>query len=125
MTPRPPFDPAYTPAAALVGWCRVLQRSQGWGALSDQDIGDACRLARQVLEAERDDAETIGQATVTLFRLAGERPGLLKRREFFRGGGWLLRNDVFGRGLACLLELPLRGGKATKLGEVNAGGLRV
>jgi adenylate cyclase len=66
------IDPAYTPAAALVGWCRVLQRSQGWGALSDQDIGDACRLARQVLEAERDDAETIGQATVTLFRLAGE-----------------------------------------------------
>src|ERR1700758_41703 len=66
------IDPAYTPAAALVGWCRMLQRSQGWGALSDQDIGDACRLARQVLEAERDDAETIGQATVTLFRLAGE-----------------------------------------------------
>jgi hypothetical protein len=56
----------------LVGWCRGLQRVQGWGSLSADDIGEACRLARQVLEAERDDAETIGQAAFTLFRLAGE-----------------------------------------------------
>src|SRR5215470_2974881 len=66
------IDPAYTPAAALVGWCRGLQRVQGWGSLSADDVGEACRLARQVLEAERDDAETIGQAAFTLFRLAGE-----------------------------------------------------
>jgi adenylate cyclase len=66
------IDPAYTPAAALVGLCRVRQRVQGWGALSDEDIGEACRLARQVLEAERDDAEPIWQAALTLFRLAGE-----------------------------------------------------
>jgi len=66
------IDPSYTPAAALVGWCRWLQRSQGWGALSDEDIGEACRLARQALEAARDDAETIWQAAWTLFRLAGE-----------------------------------------------------
>jgi tetratricopeptide (TPR) repeat protein len=31
-----------------------------------------CRLARQALEAERDDAETIWQAAWTLFFLAGE-----------------------------------------------------
>jgi adenylate cyclase len=66
------IDPSYAPAAALVGRCRALQRVQGWGALSDQDIGEACRLARQVLEAERDDAETIWQAASTLFYLAGE-----------------------------------------------------
>ena len=66
------IDPSYAPAAALIGWCRALQRVQGWGALSDEDIGDACRLARQVLEAERDDAETIWQAAWTLFFLAGE-----------------------------------------------------
>jgi len=35
-------------------------------------IGEACRLARQALEAERDDAETIWQAAWTLFFLAGE-----------------------------------------------------
>jgi tetratricopeptide (TPR) repeat protein len=50
----------------------MLQRQQGWGALSDKDIGEACRLARQVLEAEHDDAGTIGQAAWSLFVLAGE-----------------------------------------------------
>src|SRR5437762_12901927 len=53
------IDPSYAPAAAMVGWCRGLQRLQGWGALSDEDIGEACHLARRALEAERDDAETI------------------------------------------------------------------
>jgi tetratricopeptide (TPR) repeat protein len=56
----------------MVGWCQVLQRAQGWGALSDENIGEACRLARQALEAERDDAETIWQAAWTLFYVAGE-----------------------------------------------------
>jgi adenylate cyclase len=66
------IDPSYAPAAALVGFCRGQQWVQGWGALSDEDIGEACRLARQALEAERDDAETIWLAAWALFRLAGE-----------------------------------------------------
>jgi hypothetical protein len=66
------IDPSYAPAAAMVGWCRVLQRVRGWGALSDEGIAEACLLARQALEAERDDAETIRQAAFTLFVLAGE-----------------------------------------------------
>jgi TolB-like protein/class 3 adenylate cyclase len=66
------IDPSYAPAAALVSWCRGLQRIQGWGALSAADVAEACRLARQALEAERNDAETIGQAAWTLFFLAGE-----------------------------------------------------
>jgi adenylate cyclase len=66
------IDPSYAPAAALVGWCRVLQRAQGWGALSDEDIGETCRLTRHALEAARDDAETISRAAYTLFFLAGE-----------------------------------------------------
>src|SRR5215510_14721253 len=45
------IDPSYAPSAALGGVCRMRQRLQGWGALSDQDIGEACRLARQALEA--------------------------------------------------------------------------
>jgi len=66
------IDPSYAPAAAMVGWCRVQQRAQGWGALSADDLSEACRLARQALEAERDDADTIGLAAWTLFYLAGE-----------------------------------------------------
>jgi adenylate cyclase len=66
------IDPSYAPAAALVARCRVIQRAQGWGALSDQDIAEACRLARQALAADRDDAETIWHAAWTLFHFAGE-----------------------------------------------------
>jgi TolB-like protein/class 3 adenylate cyclase/Flp pilus assembly protein TadD len=66
------IDPAYTPAAALVGRCRGQQRGQGWGALSAADVVEACHLARQALEAERDDTETISLAAWTLSVLAGE-----------------------------------------------------
>jgi adenylate cyclase len=66
------IDPAYAPAAAFAGQCRGTQRIQGWGALSDEDIGEACRLARQALEADRDDADTIWRAALTLFLFAGE-----------------------------------------------------
>ena len=66
------IDPSYAPAAAMIGLCRVLQRVQGWGALSNEDIGEVCRLDRQAHEAERNDAETIWQASWTLFRLGGE-----------------------------------------------------
>ncbi|MBV8320013.1 MAG: adenylate/guanylate cyclase domain-containing protein [Hyphomicrobiales bacterium] len=65
-------DPSYAPAAAMVGWCRALQRVQGWGELSADDIAEVVRLARQALDAERDDAETIWQAAYTLFFFAGE-----------------------------------------------------
>src|SRR5262249_14441223 len=66
------IDPSYAPAAALVGRCRGLQRFQGWRALSAADVAEACLLARQALETERDDAETIWQAALTLFVLADE-----------------------------------------------------
>jgi TolB-like protein len=66
------IDPSYAPAAALVGWCRMFQGVQAWGALSDADISAAVRLARQALEAERDDAETVARAAFTLFYLASE-----------------------------------------------------
>jgi adenylate cyclase len=32
------IDPSYPPAAAMIGWCRTMQRVQGWGSLSDDDI---------------------------------------------------------------------------------------
>jgi len=66
------IDPSYAPAAAMVGLCRVFQRVRGWGALSADDVAEAVRLARQALEAERDDAETIWQAAWTVLFLAGE-----------------------------------------------------
>jgi tetratricopeptide (TPR) repeat protein len=49
-----------------------LQRVQGWGAVSNDDIAEGVRLARQALEATRNDPETMWQAAWTLFFLAGE-----------------------------------------------------
>ena len=66
------IDPSYAPAAALVGWCRWLGRTQGWGALSDSDISTTVRLCRQVLEIERNDAETMVQAAFALANFAHE-----------------------------------------------------
>jgi adenylate cyclase len=66
------IDPSYAAAAALAGWCRAIQRTQGWGALSADDIAEAVRLARQALEAGHADPDTIWQAATTLFFFAGE-----------------------------------------------------
>ena len=50
------IDPSYAPAAALIAWCRMLQRGQSLGAVSDAEIVEAVVLARQAIEAGRDDA---------------------------------------------------------------------
>jgi len=65
-------DPSYPPAAALLGWCFRLRLIQGWGAVSQGDIAEAVRLARQASEAGRDDPDVIWQAAITLAYLAGE-----------------------------------------------------
>ena len=65
-------DPAYAPAAALVAWCYMLQRVQGWGALSEDDIAGGASLARQALEAARGDPEVMWQAAYPLFYFTGE-----------------------------------------------------
>ena len=66
------IDPSYAPAAALVGWCYWNRRYQGWGAVSDEEVTAGVRLARQALEAARDDADAMSQAAYTLFIFAGE-----------------------------------------------------
>lgn len=66
------IDPSYAPAAALLGYCRAMQKVQGWGALSDDDVATAVSLARQALEAARDDPDTMWQGSWVLFGLAGE-----------------------------------------------------
>jgi adenylate cyclase len=66
------IDPSYAPAAALLGYCRAVQRSQGWVALSADEIADSICLARSALETLRNDPDTMIWASWTLFRLAGE-----------------------------------------------------
>jgi hypothetical protein len=56
------IDPSYAPAAAMIGWCRGWQRLQGWGPLSDADIAEAVRLARQAIEVGREDSDALWMA---------------------------------------------------------------
>jgi TolB-like protein/class 3 adenylate cyclase len=66
------IDPFYAPAAAMIGRCRFFQFIQGWGSLSDAEIVDVVLLARQALEAGKDDPETLSVAAFTLSIFAGD-----------------------------------------------------
>jgi adenylate cyclase len=65
-------DPSYAPAAGLIGWCRVTQRAQGWGAVSEAEVTEAVRLARQALDTGRDDPDVLYMVGATIGLLAGE-----------------------------------------------------
>ncbi len=66
------IDPSYGPATAMIGWCRVSQRIQGWGPVSDAEVADAVLLARQAIEAGRDDPDALYMAGYTIAILGGE-----------------------------------------------------
>jgi adenylate cyclase len=66
------IDPSYAPAAALIGWCRNLQRIHGWGPVSDADVADAVLLARQALERGDDNPDVLCWGAVAMLLLAGE-----------------------------------------------------
>jgi TolB-like protein/class 3 adenylate cyclase len=66
------IDPAYPPAAAMVGLCRGLQRAHGWGPLSDVEIAEGLHLARQALEAGKDDPDALWMAGDAISILARE-----------------------------------------------------
>jgi TolB-like protein/class 3 adenylate cyclase/Tfp pilus assembly protein PilF len=66
------MDPFYAPVAAMLGYCRAIQLTHGWSALSEDEIADSVRLARWALESLRNDPDTLIWASWTLLRLAGE-----------------------------------------------------
>ena len=68
------IDPSYAPAAAMVGWGRLLLRIQGWGAVSKAEAAEAVSLARQAVETGRDDPEVLSIAGYTIDILAGDTP---------------------------------------------------
>ena len=67
------LDPVYAPAAAMVGWCRLIQAVQGWVQPTDAEIADGVRLSRQAIEGGRDDPESLWMAGYAVLHLAGDR----------------------------------------------------
>jgi len=66
------IDPSYAPAAAMISWCRTFQRLQGWGPLSDAEVVEAVHLARQAIEAGKDDPDALWMAANTVSFFAGD-----------------------------------------------------
>jgi len=91
------MDPSYAPAAALVGRCRGHQRLQGWGALSANDIAEACRC---------------GSAGGLRWR---NPPGATERREqysgFFMGISESVRDPFSAEGSSVGRGDPFRDGR--------------
>ena len=66
------IESSYAPAAALIGWCRLAQRVQGWGSVSDADVTETIILARHAIEAAKEDSDTLWMAAFTISAFAGE-----------------------------------------------------
>jgi adenylate cyclase len=66
------IDPSYAPAAALIGWCRVCQRLQGWELVSKAVAAETVNLARHAVEAGKDESDALWVAAMTLSVFASE-----------------------------------------------------
>jgi TolB-like protein len=64
------LDPDYAPAAAMVGFCHIVQKVQGWGG--PVDVAAVVRLAHHAVEQGRDDPEVLAWGGNTLLILGGE-----------------------------------------------------
>jgi Flp pilus assembly protein TadD len=68
------IDPGYAPAAAMIGWCRVLQR-EGLQLVSEAEATEALRLARHAIEAGKDDPDTLWMAGHVILLFGGDHAG--------------------------------------------------
>jgi hypothetical protein len=73
------LDPSYAPAAGLLAWCRVVEMARR--PLSDEEIAEGTRLARQAIEAGRKDPDALWMGGWGIFHLAGERAAGLNAIE--------------------------------------------
>jgi adenylate cyclase len=65
-------DPAYAPAAALVGGGVVTLSLQSWASASEVERVEAVRLARLAIETGKDDPDALAWAANTISLFAGD-----------------------------------------------------
>jgi TolB-like protein len=73
------IDPSYIPAAGLFAWCRVLQLTNG--LISSDEIAEGARLARQAIEADKEDPDALWMGGWGIFVLAGQHASGLNAIE--------------------------------------------
>jgi adenylate cyclase len=65
-------DPAYAPAAALIGGGVVALSLQSWASASEVERAEAVRLARLAIETGKDDPDALAWAANTISLFAGD-----------------------------------------------------
>jgi adenylate cyclase len=73
------LDPSYAPAAGLFAWCRVLEI--GRRRLSDEEIGEGVRFARQAIETGSEDPDALWMGGWGILMLAGEHAAGMNAME--------------------------------------------
>jgi len=73
------LDPSYAPAAGLFAWCRARQKDLR--AISDEEAAEGVPLARQAIEAGKEDPDALCMGGFGLAVLAGERATGLRAIE--------------------------------------------
>jgi TolB-like protein len=66
-------DPAYGPAAALAGWCRLYQMAQGWLRNTPEVAATALRFAKQAIDNGRDDPDALWMAAHMIGHISGDQ----------------------------------------------------
>jgi adenylate cyclase len=94
------INPSYAPAAAMIGWCRMFQRLQGWGPPSNAEVAEAVRLALQAIEAGKDDPDTLWMGGHVISFLSGDHAtaaGLVDRALILNPNcahAWMMKGYV-------------------------------
>ena len=66
------IDPSSGPATAMITWCRMSQKVQGWGLVPQADLAEGIRLARAAIEIGKDDPDTLWMAGWSISFLCAE-----------------------------------------------------
>jgi adenylate cyclase len=128
------IDPSYAPAAAMIGECHVVQRLQGWGSVSDAEIAESVRLARQAIEFGKDDPDALWMASFSLSLFAGEHAtaaSVVDRAlalnpnsaHAWMASGWMACHQNQPRPAIEALERAIRLSPLDPLGYYFSGGL--
>jgi len=128
------IDPSYAPTAAMIGWCRLLQRRQGWGPVSDAQVAEGLRLARQAIEVGKDDPDALWMGGYVIAVFAAERStanSVIQRALMLNpnsayawsANGWVLCFGNQPRPAVEAFERAMRLSPLDPLGYTFSGGL--
>ena len=57
----------------MIAFCRVFQRIQNWGSVAEAEVAEGARLARQAIEAGKDDPDALWMGGFSMPSLAGDK----------------------------------------------------